>query len=253
MTQGPPGRQPLNTYLAEGENRTKWWEFFRNHLKTGRQGYVIVPLVEESEHIDTANLEATFEELASDELEAFRLGLVHGRMSAEEKDQALNDFAAGRTQVLVATSVVEVGIDVPNATLMTILGANRFGLAQLHQMRGRVTRGKFPGYCCVFADETSEEANARLTAFVATTDGFKLAETDFDLRGPGDLLGTRQHGLPPFHLADLKRDAAIVSEARADARKLVADDPGLAKPEHGKLRKLVLAKYGLALDLGDVA
>jgi ATP-dependent DNA helicase RecG len=248
----PPGRQPVHTYLAEPENRAKWWEFFRSHLRTGRQGYVIVPLVEESEHVETANIQATFEELAHGELEAFRLGLVHGRMTAEEKDAALSEFAAGRTQVLVATSVIEVGIDVPNATLMTILGADRFGLAQLHQMRGRITRGKFPGYCCVFADSSSDEARERLNAFIENSDGFKLAELDFQLRGPGEIIGTRQHGATPFYLADLKRDAAIVAEARNDARALVAKDPGLAAPENAGLRRLVVIQYAKALDLGDV-
>ncbi|HEY2882928.1 MAG TPA: ATP-dependent DNA helicase RecG, partial [Pirellulales bacterium] len=252
IAEQPPGRQPVHTYLAESENRAKWWDFYRKHLKTGRQGYVIVPLVEESQHVDTANLQATFEELAHGELEAFRLGLVHGRMTAEEKDAALEEFGAGRTQVLVATSVVEVGIDVPNATLMTILGADHFGLAQLHQMRGRISRGKFPGYSCVIADDPSDDAQARLQAFVETTDGFKLAEIDFQLRGPGDLLGTRQHGLPPFHLADLVRDSAVVAEARHDARDLVAADSGLSQPHHAALRRLVLSRYGQALDLGDV-
>ncbi len=252
IAENPPGRQPLHTYLAEAENRAKWWDFFRRHLREGRQGYVIVPLVEESDHVDTANLEATFEELAHGELEAFRLGLVHGRMTAEEKDAALSEFAAGRTQVLVATIVVEVGIDVPNATLMTILGADRFGLAQLHQMRGRVCRGKFPGYCCVFADEPTDEAKARLEALVQSNDGFKLAEVDFQLRGPGDLIGTRQHGLPPFRMADLVRDAAVVSEAREDAKALIVADSGLSQAEHARLRQLVISRYGKALDLGDV-
>ncbi len=252
IAASPPGRQPVHTYLAEGENREKWWDFFRRHLREGRQGYVIVPLVEESAHIDTANLQATFEELAHGELEAFRLGLIHGRMTAEEKDAALGEFTAGRTQVLVATSVVEVGIDVPNATLMTILGADRFGLAQLHQMRGRICRGIFSGNCCVFADDPTDDAQQRLQAFVDTTDGFKLAEVDFQLRGAGDLVGTRQHGLPPFRVADLVRDSAIVAEAREDARKLIAADPGLSQPEHARLRQLVITRYGHALDLGDV-
>jgi ATP-dependent DNA helicase RecG len=252
IAENPPGRQPVHTYSADGENRAKWWDFFRQHLRSGRQGYVIVPLVEESEHVETANLEAMFEELAHGELEAFRLGLVHGRMSGEEKDAALAEFHAGRTQVLVATSVVEVGIDVPNATLMTILGADRFGLAQLHQLRGRISRGKYSGYCCVFSDEPTDEAKARLDAFVQTNDGFQLAEIDFQLRGPGDLLGTRQHGLPPFRMADLVRDSAIVAEARQAARDLIASDHALALPEHGRLRQLVVSRYGHALDLGDV-
>jgi ATP-dependent DNA helicase RecG len=145
-----------------------------------------------------------------------------------------------------------VGIDVPNATLMTIAGAERFGLAQLHQMRGRISRGAHPGYCAVFADAQSEEVIERLQAFVETTDGFRLAELDLEMRGPGDLLGTRQHGLPPFRMADLSRDSAVVKEAREDAQRLVATDPGLCQPEHDKLRRMVLARYGQALDLGDV-
>jgi ATP-dependent DNA helicase RecG len=248
----PAGRQNVHTYLVRPEQRAKWWEFVRKKLAEGRQAYVVVPLVEESESIATANLEATFEELSHGELAEFRLGLVHGRLTAEEKDAAMQFFREGGTQVLVATSVVEVGIDVPNATLMTIAGAERFGLAQLHQMRGRISRGVHPGYCAVFADAQSDEVIERLQAFVDTTDGFRLAELDLELRGPGDLLGTRQHGLPPFRMADLGRDSSVVREARDDAQKLVADDPALKRLEHERLRRMVLSRYGQALDLGDV-
>ncbi|HKD37172.1 MAG TPA: ATP-dependent DNA helicase RecG, partial [Pirellulales bacterium] len=162
----PAGRQNIHTYLVRPEERAKWWDFVRRKLAEGRQSYVVVPLVEESENIATANLEAMFEELAHGELAAFRLGLVHGRLPPEEKESAMQAFREGRTQVLVATSVVEVGIDVPNATLMSIAGAERFGLAQLHQMRGRISRGAHPGYCAVFADSQSEEVIERLQAFV---------------------------------------------------------------------------------------
>jgi ATP-dependent DNA helicase RecG len=248
----PAGRQNIHTYLVRPEERPKWWDFFRKKLREGRQAFVVVPLVEESETVATANLEATFEELAHGELEAFRLGLVHGRMPPEEKDAAMQEFRAGQTQVLVATSVVEVGIDVPNATLMTIAGAERFGLAQLHQMRGRISRGAHPGYCAVFAEVESEEVIERLQAFVDTTDGFRLSELDLEMRGPGNLFGTRQHGLPPFRMADLGRDSTVAKEARDDAKRLVASDPGLRQPEHEKLRRMVLSRYGQALDLGDV-
>ena len=138
----------------------------------------------------------------------FRLGLIHGRMTPAEKDAVMDDFRSGEIQVLVCTSVVEVGVDVPNATLMTIESGHRFGLAQLHQLRGRISRGKFPGFCCVFGDPQTEESRERLKAFVASTDGFELAETDFKLRGPGDIFGTKQHGLPPLRIADLLRDQA---------------------------------------------
>lgn len=252
ISDRPVGRQNVHTYLVRPDERTKWWEFVRRKLAEGRQAFVVVPLVEESENIATANLEATFEELAHDELADFRLGLAHGRLPPEEKEAAMRAFREGRTQVLVATSVVEVGIDVPNATLMSIAGAERFGLAQLHQMRGRISRGAHPGYCAVFADSQSEDVIERLQAFVDTTDGFRLAELDLEIRGPGNLFGTRQHGLPPFRMADLSRDSAIVQEARDHAQKLVAADPGLRQPEHEKLRRMVLNRYGEALDLGDV-
>ncbi len=252
LADSPPGRQKVHTYLTPESERPRWWKFFGDKLCEGRQGYVIVPLVEESEQLAATSLEEMFESLANGPLEAFRLGLIHGRMSAEEKDSVMDRFRQGEIQVLVSTSVVEVGVDVPNATLMTIESGQRFGLAQLHQLRGRVSRGKFPGFCSIFAEELTEESQKRLDAFVATSDGFRLAELDFEIRGPGELFGTRQHGLPPFRIADLARDAAILEEARRDARELVAADPGLALEQHIRLRRMVLARYGKALDLADV-
>lgn len=252
LRDAPPGRQTVHTYYPPAEDREKWWEFYRKKLREGRQGYVITPLVEGSEQIQAVSLNETYETLANGELEAFRIGLVHGRMTPGEKQAAMDAFRSGQSQVLVATSVVEVGVDVPNATLMAIEGAERFGLAQLHQLRGRISRGSFPGYCCLFTGTPSPEAQERLQAFVGSNDGFQLAELDFTLRGPGDLLGTRQHGLPPLRIADLVRDAAVVELARDDARALVAADPGLAKPQHALLRKMALVRYGKSLNLGDV-
>jgi ATP-dependent DNA helicase RecG len=173
-------------------------------------------------------------------------------MAAGEKDQVMADFNSGKIQVLVGTTVVEVGVDVPNATLMTIEGAERFGLATLHQLRGRIVRGAYPGYCCLFAEATSDEARQRLEAFAGSTDGFELAELDFRLRGPGDLFGTRQHGMPPLRIADLVRDAEVVEVARRDATALLAQDPGMVDPRLSALRKRVLIRYGKVLDLGDV-
>jgi len=252
IRDSPPGRQKVNTYLTPESDREKWWEFFRKKLREGRQGYVVTPLVDESDQLNVASLEETYESLANGCLEDFRLGLIHGRMRPEEKDAVMDDFRRGQIQVLVCTSVVEVGVDVANATLMTIESGERFGLAQLHQLRGRISRGGFPGFCAVFADPQTDESQKRLDAFVSTTDGFRLAETDFALRGPGELLGTRQHGLPPFRIADLARDAALLDEARRDAQQLVTADPGLASPDHQRLRRMVLIRYGEALDLGDV-
>ena len=234
LRDSPPGRQKINTYLANDEQRAKWWDFFRRKLREGRQGFVITPLVEESEAVESVSLAETYEKLANGELEAFRLGLLHGRMTPGEKDAVMADFRRGEIQVLVSTSVVEVGVDVPNATLMTIEGGHRFGLAQLHQLRGRISRGKFPGFCCVFGDPQTEESRERLKAFVASTDGFELAETDFRLRGPGDVFGTKQHGLPPLRIADLLRDQSLLEEARRDAHDLVTADPG---PVFGSARE----------------
>jgi len=252
LADGPPGRQKVNTYLTDESKRDRWWEFFCRKLREGRQGYVVTPLVEGSDRVQAASLDAAYEALANGPLEAFRLGLIHGRMGPDEKDAVMDDFRRGEIQVLVSTSVVEVGVDVPNATLMTIESGERFGLAQLHQLRGRISRGKFPGFCAVFANPQTDEARRRLDAFASTTDGFRLAEIDFQLRGPGDLFGTRQHGLPPFRIADLIRDHEILQEARQDAQHLVTADPGLSQPEHAGLRGQVLRRYGRALELGDV-
>ena len=252
LRDSPPGRQKVHTYLTTEADRVRWWEFFCRKLREGRQGFVIAPLVEESEQTEAASVQAVYEDLANGPLEAFRLGLIHGRMSPEEKDRIMEAFRRGETQVLVSTSVVEVGVDVPNATLMTIEGGERFGLAQLHQLRGRISRGRFAGFCSVFADPQSEEASQRLQAFISTTDGFQLAETDFQLRGPGELFGTRQHGLPPFRIADLQRDAEVVAEARRDAQSLIEADPELVHPEHALLRRMMQVRYGKALDLADV-
>lgn len=252
LDEFPPGRQKVRTRVAEEENRPDWWDFVRNKLDEGRQGFVVVPLVEESENFDAKNLKSVYEHLADGPLRGYRLGILHGRMSNEEKERVMLDFRSGEIQMLVSTTVIEVGVDVPNATLLTIESGERFGLAQLHQLRGRVGRGKHPGYCVVFAKKENEETQKRLKAFAATTDGFALAETDFEIRGPGELFGTQQHGLPPFRIADLSRDREVLLEAKEAAVAMVHEDPGLALPEHAALRAQVLRRYGAVLELGDV-
>ena len=250
LDEQPPGRQPVASYRVTPDELDRWWEFFRGKLTAGRQGYVVVPAVDESKR-DLATVASAFEELANGPLEAFRLGLVHGRLKPAAKAGIMDDFRAGRLDVLVATSVIEVGIDVPAATIMTILDAESFGLAQLHQLRGRVARGPTRGICGAVT-RSGAEPHPRVDAFVETCDGFALAEKDLLLRGPGDLVGTRQSGAPPLYLADLLRDSAVVAEARRDALGVFEQDPELADPKYDRLRKLVLDRWGAMLGLGQV-
>ena len=252
MRDMPAGRQPINTYLVEEGQEERWWAFVRDRLREGRQAYVVAPLVDESETVSAPSVAKAFEQLTNGELEAFRTGLLHGRMAASEKQQVMSEYREGEIQVLISTSVIEVGVDVPNATVMTVAGAERFGLAQLHQLRGRVGRGQHAGFCGVMVGEGNEEGRERLEAFAKATDGFELAELDFELRGPGDLFGTQQHGLPPLRIADLKRDREILEEARREAQLLVGEDPGLSHADHEKLRRQMLKRYEKALELGDV-
>ena len=249
----PSGREPVSTYLVGPDRTSRWWEFVGQQLREGRQAYVVAPVIEESEVSDRASVEAAFEQLTNEELEAFRVGLLHGRMSPQEKEAAMQDFREGRLQVLVSTTVIEVGVDVPNATIIAIASPTHFGLSQLHQLRGRVGRGSHAGVCALLLDEPCEGANLeRLEAFAATTDGFELAELDFKLRGPGDLFGSKQSGMPPLHIADLVRDRKILEEARGAAKKLFDQDPGLRDSDHAALRKQMLRRYGASLDLSDV-
>jgi len=250
LDEQPPGRQPVATYRVTPAELDRWWEFFRGKIAAGRRGYVVVPAVEESKR-DLATISSAFEELSQGPLEAFRLGLVHGRLKPAAKAGIMEDFRAGRLDVLVATSVIEVGIDVPEATIMTILDAESFGLAQLHQLRGRVARGPTRGICGAVTG-SGDEPHPRVDAFVATSDGFALAEQDLLLRGPGDLVGTRQSGAPPLYLADLLRDSAVVAEARRDALAVFEQDPELSDPKYDRLRKLVLDRWGAMLGLGQV-
>ncbi len=252
LRDAPSGRQPTNTYLVEPDAQRRWWAFVRDRLREGRQVYIVAPLVEESETVTAPSVAAAYEQLTNGELEAFRSGLLHGRMPAREKQEVMSNFRSGEIQVLISTSVIEVGVDVPNATVITVAGAERFGLAQLHQLRGRVGRGTYASFCGVLMNEVSEAGRNRLEAFASSTDGFELAELDFQLRGPGDLFSTQQHGLPPLRIADLQRDRELLEEARREAQLLVAADPGLNHANNAKLREQMLIRYGKALDLGDV-
>ena len=249
----PPGRATVHTYLGSTAQQGKWWDFVVKQVQSGRQAYVVTPRVESDSDAEIVGAEQVYRQLMEGPLSGLRVDLLHGRMDGNDKQAKLDSFTSGQTQVLVATTVVEVGIDVPNATVMTILDADRMGLAQLHQLRGRISRGSFPGYICVFAKPgVAPEENARLSVLASTDDGFRLAEQDLQMRGPGDLLGTKQIGLPPLRIADLVRDSEVLVRARGIAQSIVQRDPSLELPEHTKLKRQVATRHGAVVDLGDV-
>jgi ATP-dependent DNA helicase RecG len=226
----PPGRTPITTVWASGSmlGEPDAWERVRTEVAAGRQAYVVCPLVEESERTQAKSATQEFERLGSGELAGLRLGLLHGQMAARDKEVAMERFRAGETQVLVATTVIEVGVDVPNATVMVILDADRFGIAQLHQLRGRVGRGGDRSYCYLLGEATTPESEERLRALERTTDGFELADVDLALRGEGTILGARQKGRNDLKLASLRRDRDLVDSARSVAFELVGDGTGLS-------------------------
>jgi len=247
----PPGRQPVMTSKILGpQARHKAIDFLIQQLQTGRQLYVVCPLVdagEESEPVAAA-AEQVFRRFSQEEFSGFRMGMVHGRMKREERDSTMDAFREGELDVLVATTVIEVGVDVPNATLMLILDAERFGLSQLHQLRGRVSRGKYRGYCFLFSDSNVAESISRLAVLERSLDGFEVAEQDFELRGPGDVLGTRQHGaLPLRYLLNLK-ETSLLEQAREEASRLVQSGE-FDQPEYAALKLRVLDRFSKLMDL----
>jgi ATP-dependent DNA helicase RecG len=248
----PPGRHPVATRWLSLAQREPLYDQFREGLRQGRQGYIVCPLVEESAAIDVKAATQTHADLQAGPFRDFRVGLLHGRQDEDVKAEVMERFRRREIDVLVSTSVIEVGVDVPNATLLVIEHAERFGMSQLHQLRGRVSRGSVPGQCWLFAEAVGEEARDRLRVFVRTSDGFALAEEDMRQRGIGEFFGARQHGLGELRVASLVRDADILSEARRDAFALVAADAGLRQEEHGPLRAAVLARYGETLDLAEI-
>jgi ATP-dependent DNA helicase RecG len=237
MDERPAGRKPIETRLYTEKRREEAYEFVKLQLREGRQAYVVYPLVEESEKLDLKDAESGYRELA-ERLRPYRVDLVHGQMLPYEKDEAMQRFKTGETDVLVATTVIEVGVDVSNATVMMIEHAERFGLSQLHQLRGRVGRGADQSYCLLMADyKRSAEAEERLQAMLDTDDGFKISEIDLRLRGAGDFFGTRQSGLPAFKIADLVRDQELLQLAREAAFEVADRDPHLRQEEHVAMRR----------------
>lgn len=240
----PPGRSPVVTRVTYESKRPQMMKFLREQLDKGRQAYVVYPLVEESEKIDLKNAVTEFERLKG-ELQGIGIGLLHGKMKPNEKDEVMRQFRAGDFRVLVSTTVIEVGVDVPNASLMVIEHAERFGLSQLHQLRGRVGRGAHKSFCVLMLGRAvSDESRARCEIMEKTTDGFKIAEADLEIRGPGEFLGARQSGLPGFKLANLVRDVKVLTEARKAAFEVLERDPRLDATEHVYLRDELLKTHG---------
>ncbi|MEE3248575.1 MAG: ATP-dependent DNA helicase RecG, partial [Chloroflexota bacterium] len=230
----PAGRQEVATRLLEPEDRDTAYGFIRKQVEEGRQAFVVCPLVDESEAIESKAATEEYQRLSMDVFPDLSLGLLHGRMVSKEKDKVMRQFRNGELDILVSTPVVEVGIDVANATVMMIDGADRFGLAQLHQFRGRVGRGEHKGYCILMSDSASETAKERLSALARIHDGFQLAEVDLELRGPGDFFGTRQSGLPSLRMAHIT-DRELLDMARGEAARLIEDDPELKSPDHAAI------------------
>jgi ATP-dependent DNA helicase RecG len=252
MRQQPPGRRPVVTRWQPADQRERVYTRLREALTAGRQGYLVCPLVEESAALDVKAATETHAELQAGPLRDFRLGLLHGRQDEATKDAVMRQFRAGEIQLLVCTTVVEVGVDVPNATLLVVEHAERFGLSQLHQLRGRVSRGPVGGECYLFAAPANEEGRKRMQAIVRLRDGFALAEEDMRVRGVGEFFGARQHGLGELRFGDLIADADLLSQARRDAFALVKADASLRRPEHARLRAEVGRRYGKTLDLAEV-
>jgi ATP-dependent DNA helicase RecG len=238
LDEMPPHRKHVITAVRDKSSRERIYSFINAQVAQGRQVFVICPLVQESDKIDAKAAVAEHERLQKRIFPNLKLGLLHGRMSAEDKERVMADFIAGQYDILVSTAVVEVGIDIPNASVILIEGADRFGLAQLHQFRGRVGRGEHKSYCILISDDPSEQGLERLRIMEEVSDGFVLAEKDLELRGPGDFLGVRQHGLPELRVAKLS-DTAILERARKEALTFFAEDPDFAKPEHQALASSV--------------
>jgi ATP-dependent DNA helicase RecG len=239
----PSHRGKIITAVRERAKLPEVLAFLRGQLEAGRQAYVVYPLIDESEKLDVKAAAAEFE-MWGERLRPFRCELLHGRIPAPEKQSIMERFRRGETSVLISTTVIEVGVDVPNATLMLIENAERFGLAQLHQLRGRIGRGEHKSYCILLSEEKSPEATEKLAVLEKTSDGFEVAEADWNLRGPGDLLGTAQSGLPALKLGDLKKDAPIMRRARAAATAILETDPELEFPENQRFRGLIVEEHG---------
>jgi ATP-dependent DNA helicase RecG len=246
----PPQKKPVKTKIFYESQRSQVYEAIRKELKKHHQVFIVYPLVEESEALDLKDATRMAEHLQKDIFPDCKVGLIHGRLKARDKDEIMAGFLEKRIDILVSTTVIEVGIDIPQASLMVIEHAERFGLSQLHQLRGRVGRSDIASYCILLAQHRgSEDARKRLRIMEQTTDGFKIAEEDLAIRGPGEFMGIRQSGLPDFRVANIIRDGQILNEAKTDAFELIEKDPFLEKAEHTLLKAILLHKWQGRLEL----
>ncbi len=248
----PPGRSPIQTTWLRGEQRAQAYQFVRGQVAQGRQAYIVMPQIDENGLDDARSVKAEFQRLAQADLKGLRLAMLHGQLSTDQKQAVMGQFREHQADVLIATTVIEVGVDVPNATVVVIENADRFGLSQLHQIRGRVGRGDHPSFCLLIGEATTEEARGRLTAMTQTQSGFDIAEADLRLRGPGDFFGTRQHGLPSFKLADITQEIEMLRLTREDALEVLRDDPNLASTANRALRQALEKQFGPSLFLAQV-
>jgi ATP-dependent DNA helicase RecG len=249
----PPGRMPVETKVFPESARAKVYRIVEEEVRKGRQAFIVYPLVEESEKLDLKDATRMAEHLRKEVFPEFRIGLLHGRMKSDEKEAIMMEFKEGRIQILVATTVIEVGIDIPNASVMVVEHAERFGLSQLHQLRGRIGRGRYPSKCILLAQyRSSRESKVRLRAMEKTNDGFKIAEEDLALRGPGEFFGIRQSGLPDFRVAHIIRDTPILIEARKEAFQLVQEDPELVHPSHAGLKDILIKRWKGRMELATI-
>jgi ATP-dependent DNA helicase RecG len=248
LDEMPPGRKPVKTHWKLPEERLKVYAGVRKLVEQGRQAYIICPLIDESDKLQVRAAEQMAEHLRKDVFPDLRVGLLHGRMKPAEKEAVMEAFRAGELDILVSTTVIEVGVDVPNAAVMVVEDADRFGLAQLHQLRGRVGRSEHQSFCVLIANPKSEEGQRRLEILTRTNNGFLIAEEDLRLRGPGEIYGTRQSGMPSFRVADLVKDMRLLEVARQEAFRLLEQDPDLTRPEHQPLREAVMrARHRFAI------
>jgi len=253
LNEMPTGRKPIITQWRTNQSRAKIYRFVRNEVVKGAQAYIVFPLVEETEKLDLKAASDSYEKMKSSYFAQYKLGLLHGRMKSEEKESVMAAFKAGEIQILISTTVIEVGVDVPNATIMVVEHAERFGLTQLHQLRGRVGRSDLQSYCILIGyGKLSYESRKRLDTMASTNDGFKLAEIDLELRGPGEFFGTKQHGLPDLKIANVVRDSQLLRQARKEAFILVNNDPHLSHEEMMGTRHYFLRNYRDKYDLAWV-